>query len=278
MTRLATDDIKDIKSTLAQYDAELVEKTGVTLRGIACHALNIEEEKLQPLTDSVKIGVVPIKSGLGIIPCFCDSVMNIVEHLGFDAFVTQGTDVAGIAEAVERKSDVIMMSDDYRFIALNIHNGCLVDNTEATAKGFVAGLDLISGGIIGKKVLIIGCGPIGCNAAMDTLRRGGSVSVFDIAPQCCLFLKDHIEQIMNRTIKIEKSLKQALRHYHLIIDATNAPDIIDEDAITPLTCVAAPGMPFGMTPGAVKKIEPRYLHDPLQIGVATMVIEALQSK
>jgi pyrrolysine biosynthesis protein PylD len=278
MTRLAQEDIRDMKSRLEQYDRELVEITGLNLLGIACYANNIDElEKLQPLMDIVKIGVVPIKSGMGIIPGFSDAIMNIVEHIGFDVFVTQGTDVAGIAEAVERKTDVIVMADDHRFIALNIRTGCMVDNTEATAKGYVAGLDLMSGGLSGEKVFIIGCGPVGCNAAMNVIRRGGDVAVFDIVPQYSLFLADRIKRLMNRSIVIEKSLKPALRHYHLIIDATHAVDIIDTDSISPLTCIAAPGMPLGLTPRAIEKIADRLIHDPIQIGVAVMVVEALQA-
>ncbi len=34
------------------------------------------------------------------------------------------------------------------------------------------------------------------------------------------------------------------------------------------------GMPTGLNAGALKKLSGRYLHDPLQIGVATMIVEA----
>jgi len=39
--------------------------------------------------------------------------------------------------------------------------------------------------------------------------------------------------------------------------------------------VAAPGMPLGLTAAAAEKTGLRLLHDPLQIGVATMAVEAL---
>lgn len=44
--------------------------------------------------------------------------------------------------------------------------------------------------------------------------------------------------------------------------------------ITPQTYIAAPGMPLGLTRGAVEKIGDRLFHDPLQTGVAIMAIEA----
>jgi pyrrolysine biosynthesis protein PylD len=40
------------------------------------------------------------------------------------------------------------------------------------------------------------------------------------------------------------------------------------------TYISAPGMPTGLGAGALKKLSGRYLHDPLQIGVATMIVEA----
>ena len=63
MTRLKTDDIKDIFSRLNRYDRELFRKTGNTLRGIACHTLGIPEGTLQSIAASVEVGVVPFLSG-----------------------------------------------------------------------------------------------------------------------------------------------------------------------------------------------------------------------
>lgn len=277
MTRLKTEDLIPIKNHLKNYSHELTEKTGHSLRGIACHALGIDPKEISIFEDSVKVGIVPIMSGQGIIPGFSDAIMYIVQEIGFDAFVTQGFDVSGIGEAVVRKSDIIFMGDDHRFIALNIKTGTIVDNSEATAKGYVAGLDLMCGGLNGQKVLIIGCGPVGCNAAVAVIKRGGNVGIIDKYPQYSLFLADHIERLIGRKITIEKNLKQALRNYHCIIDATNAGNIIDADIITKETYIAAPGIPLGLTPTAVEKISDRLLHDPLELGVTVMMIGALQS-
>ncbi|UCH93798.1 MAG: 3-methylornithyl-N6-L-lysine dehydrogenase PylD [Candidatus Aminicenantes bacterium] len=278
MTRLKTEDIKDIASQLDQYDMELFQKTGCTLRGIACHAFGIPEETFQSIAGSVEVGVITFQSGQGIIEGFSKTIKQIIKHIGFRAFITKNTDVSGIAEAVERNAEVLMMADDRRFVALNVKSYRMSDNATATAKGFVAGLDLMAGGLESQKVLVIGCGPVGKGAAMAVLQREADVSVFDINSQQSNKLAREIYKAMKKRIKIETDLNMALQRYHLLVDATNAPEIIDAKYIRPYTHVAAPGIPLGLTPEAVEKISPRLLHDPLQIGVAVMAVEAVLSR
>jgi len=301
MTRLKYPDIKNIAAQLTDYDNELLQKTGHTLRGIACHALDFHEEKLQSLCGSVSIGIVPISSGQGVIRAFSQTIAQIVRYIGFNAFVTSESDVTGIAEAVEQKAQVIMMADDHRFVALNVARGLVVDNSEATGKGFTAGLDLMTGGLKEQKVLVIGCGPVGQSAALAAIHRGAEVSVFDIDSQRSQVLA---KAIMERTgchenshqgtkaqrntkksllkfssshVNIEQTLEKALSGHSFIVEATNAAEVIDDIFITPETYIAAPGMPLGLTPAAVQKVSRRLLHDPLQLGVAVMVIEVAVS-
>ena len=271
MTRLKSANIKNIPGRLGAYDHELLQRTGRTLRGIACHALGIEEKGILPIMDSVSVGVVPIRSGQGVIEGFSDIVKHIVRHIGFNAFVTGAADVAGIAEAVEKGAQVVMMADDHRFVALNVKQGRVVDNAGATGKGFTAGLDLMAGGLRGRQVLVIGCGAVGQSAALAAVNRGAEVSVFDIDRQRSL------QSAKERGVTVEQSLEDALLRYHLLVEATNAANVIDETAITPGTYIAAPGMPLGLTPAAVQKISNRLLHDPLQTGTAVMVIDAALS-
>ncbi len=276
MTRLKTGDIRDISKQLADYDRELLDRTGHTLRGTACHALDTAEEVFQSLSGNVNIGVVPIRGGQGVIQGFSHTVKDIVTHLGFNAFVTHGADVEGIAGAVERGAEVVFMADDFRFVALNVKQGRVVDNAEATAKGFVAGLDLMAGGLRGRTVLIIGSGPVGRNAALAALHRGAGVSVFDIETQRSRGLAREVEELTGKSVHIERSFEDALRNHHFLVEATNAAGVIVEAFITPETYIAAPGMPLGLTPAAVKKVSNRLLHDPLQLGVAVMALEAAQ--
>jgi len=274
MTRLKSKNITHISAQLDTYDNELLHKTGHTLRGIACHALGIEEESLKSLMASVSVGVVPIRSGQGVLEGFCETVKDIVQHIGFNAFVTQCTDVAGITEVVERNAEVVMMADELRFVALNVKHGRIVDNADATGKGFAAGLDLMVGGLKDRAVLVIGCGPVGRSAVMAAIKRGAGVTVFDIDTQRSQHLAQEVIELTNRSITVGPSLDSALCSHQLLVDATNSADVINVENITPQTYIAAPGMPLGLTPAAVKKISGRLLHDPLQLGVAVMVIDA----
>jgi pyrrolysine biosynthesis protein PylD len=278
MTRLKADDIKKIASRLDRYDRELTQKTGVTLRGIACHALGIPEGTFRSVAGSVEVGVVPITSGGGILEGFAQTVQRIVRHIGFKAFVTLNRDVAGIAEAVEKNAEVLMMADDQRFVALNTRSNRMSDNAIATGKGYAAGLDLMAGGLEGQKVLVIGCGAVGRSAVNAILQRGAEAAVFDINPQYGYQLANEIYKSTRKRIIIEIDLKKALQQYHLLLEATDASGIIDANTIRPYTHVAAPGIPLGLTPAAVEKISGRLLHDPLQIGTAVMAVDAVLSR
>jgi pyrrolysine biosynthesis protein PylD len=278
MTRLKTGDIEDIASRLDLYDGELVEKTGFTLQGVACHALAIPEKAFFAAAATADIGVVPIRSGEGIIQGFSETVKHIVRHIGFKAFVTIETDVAGIAEAVERNAEIIMMADDERFIALNIKSSRIVDNAAATAKGYIAGLDLMVSGLKDRDILVIGCGPVGRYACMAAIYRGANVAVYDINHLWAAQLARDIRQSLKKTIQIEYDLRSALKRYQLLIDATDAARFISEEFIQPSTFIAAPGLPLGITPGAAAKLSSRLLHDPLQIGTAVMAVESVLSR
>jgi pyrrolysine biosynthesis protein PylD len=278
MTRLKPKDIYDIPIRLNEYDRELVDRTGCTLLGIACHTFGIPEETFLSMAVSAEVGIVPIASGQGIIEGFTKAVRHIVQHIGFRTFVTRQTDVAGIAEAVEKNAEVIMMADDQRFVALNIRSSRLVDNAEATGKGFVAGLDLMARGLKQKKVLVIGCGSVGRSAILAALLRGADVSVFDINLQYSYQLAREIRKSTKKIIGVERELEPALSHYHLLVETTNDTGIIDAEFIRPYTYIAAPGIPLGLTPAAVERISGRLLHDPLQIGVAVMAVDAVMSR
>ncbi len=276
MTRLRAEDISDIPARLLEYDEELRQKTGSTLRQIACHAAGINEGMIIPTLASLRLGVVPIRSGQGILKGFCQAVQAILKHIGAVVFVTQESDAAGIAEAFEKGCCVVFLADDNRFVALNLEHRTVVDNCETTGKGFAAGLDLMTGGLKGQKVLVLGCGPVGCSATFALIRFGAKLAVHDIVCSRSLELAESSQSLLQKEIKVEEDFKQALLKYTLLIDATDSAHVIDEAAITPETYLAAPGMPLGLTAGALKKIGPRLLHDPLQIGVATMAIEAIK--
>jgi 3-methylornithyl-N6-L-lysine dehydrogenase len=276
MTRLCTDDVQGIPAKLHEYDLELRRKTGCSLRELACHAAGIEIKKVEHQLHLFPIGIIPVTSGKGLIKGFSDAVHGIVSQLGFAAFITEATDVAGLAEAFKRNADAILLSDDTRFVAINIESRHVIDNSEATARGYVAGLDLMVGGVNAKKVLVIGCGPVGSAAANELVQKGAVVSLFDIDSSRCREIRESIEREFEKGIEVATEMETALHDTHLIIDATPARDIIKAHHVGPDTHIAAPGVPSGLDPEAQSEIGDRLLHDPLEIGVATMAFSALK--
>jgi pyrrolysine biosynthesis protein PylD len=276
VTRLKTDDIISIAAGMADYDAELAAKTGFTLRGIASRAAGIREDEIERMLDSVIVGIIPISSGDGIIGGFCDAVKAIVSHLGCRAFITQAADVAGLVEAFENNADIMMLSDDDQFVALHAKSRRIIDNAVATGEGFATGLELMAGGLKGREVLVIGCGPVGTSAIESLVRMGARVSVYDINQHRCRDVAESIGQRLNSRIRSLSDLDTALEYSRLILDATPAANIIGAHHITPETYISAPGVPVGLAVEAHPKIIDRILHDPLQIGVATMLVRALK--
>jgi pyrrolysine biosynthesis protein PylD len=276
VTRLASDDVKSISAELADYDSELTAKTGCSLRGVACLAAGMQEEEIKDSLKNACIGVIPITGGEGVIAGFCDAVAGIASHMGCKTFITQTTDVAGLTEAFNKKADIVMLADDQEFIALHTASRRMVENAVATGIGFVAGLGLMAGDLKKKNVLVIGGGPVGRSATAELVAMSARVSVYDINSIRSLDLAQATRKSSNVTIQIIKDLDQALKNHKFIIDASPATDIIKAGHITSDTYISVPGVPVGLDPEALLKIGNRLLHDPLQIGVATMVISAFK--
>jgi pyrrolysine biosynthesis protein PylD len=253
---------------------ELVARTGHSLSDIACRAAEIDKAEIRNLLPKIRVGVVPISCGKGIIGGFSDSVLNILLHMGANAFVTRATDVAGIAESFEEKADIVMLADDERFVALHIRSRSIADNAVCTGKAFATGLSLMAGGLKGREVLVIGCGPVGRSAAETLIRMGSRVSVFDIHIEPLMEWVETLGQATDQKIQIVKALDPALQHHQFIIDASPAGNIIHVHHITPDTYISAPGFPCGLGPEAQAKLSNRLLQDPLELGVATMLVSA----
>jgi pyrrolysine biosynthesis protein PylD len=276
MTRLQPDDIFNIPSHLEAYDEELLAKTGHNLRQIACRAVEIREDAGRAAISRLRMAVVSIRWGQGVIEGFCEATAAILRHLGIDTVITGQTDILGLSEAWETKADAVFLSDDNDFVALNTHTRRYVHNAEATGKGFTAGLDLMVGGLGGQKVLVLGCGAVGRSAASTLISYGAKPSIYDINSECCRELVASLSGPDKARITIEPDFRAALARHSLVVDATNAAGIIDAVDISPHTFIAAPGMPLGLSSDALNKMSDRLLHDPLQIGVATMGMEIVR--
>jgi pyrrolysine biosynthesis protein PylD len=269
MTRLRNTDIKDIGSTLKDYDASLLKKTGLPLRGIAIQAAGISERTMKEGLAAHRVAVVPITTGEGIIKGFADAVSRILTHLGARVFVTAGTDVQGFAEAMGKGATLVFCADDDRFVALRFAPRKVVDNADATARGFVTALDLMAGGLRDRQVLVIGgAGQVGWKATSLLREKGAQVSVFDID-------RRKLETLAKGSdIRIEAKLEKSLMRHRLYFDASPGAGLIRAEHIRPGTLIAAPGVPLGVKKEAYLLVQDRLIHDPLQIGVATMLAEA----
>lgn len=277
MTRLTTNDIQDICDQLVEYDRQLISATGQPLMGIAAWASGFKDvTQLQRVAPRIKMVVVPVRNGFGVITGFAESLCGILAHLGFDASVSGYCDVAGFADAVDKGARVIFAADDDRFVAFCLRQGKTVDNARATARGFVAGLDLMAGGLKGKAVLVLGCGPVGRWSVEALLGCKARVCVFDRVAKKAIDTVGWARAALHATIRIAADLDRALSTHCFVVEATNAAEVIRTRHVTPTTCVAAPGMPCGITPQAREQLAGRLLHDPLQIGVAVMACEAVR--
>ena len=270
MTRLRSTDIKHIGHTLNDYDASLQKKTGYPLRGIAVQAAGISERAMEEGLKAHRVAVVPVATGEGILEGFVEAVCQILTHLGAEAFITTGTDVQGFAEAMEKGATVLFCADDDRFVALRFAPRKVVDNTEATARGFVTALDLMAGGLRERKVLVIGgAGRVGWKATSLLKDKGTQISVFDIDQL-------RLETLTRGSnVRVETNLEESLMRHRFFFDASPGADLIRAEHIRPDTLIAAPGIPLGVTEEAYPLVQERLIHDPLQIGVATMLAEVV---
>lgn len=222
------------------------------------------------------IAVLPMTCGQGIIGGFSNTVAGILKSLGMNTFVPSSPDANGFAEALERRSEIIFMADDDRFIAAHLKTRRFSDNSVATGRGYVAALDYLTGGLKERSVLILGAGPVGRSAAFSVLDFGGKIHIYDKDPRVSERLAQEILGQRGQYVHLEEDLDLALRSHRAIVDACPEGGFIRKEHIYPDSFIAAPGVPLGIHPEVIDQIRPRLVHDPLQLGVATMLYEILK--
>lgn len=261
--------VTQLPERLPAYEAELVKKTGLSLREIATRSMGVSEEALTAAIASHTVAVVPITAGGGVVENFSEAVRGILAYLDVSVFKTRESDVAGVAEGVERGADIVFFADDNRFVALNLPLRRLTDNAEATARGYVTALEAMAGGLSQRGVLVVGgAGQVGWNAVLALESKGAKVAACDIDQQKMGSLAKGHEVI------VERNLEEAVSRYTVFFDASPAADIIEAKYIKQETLVAAPGMPLGLTDEAYSLVKQRLIHDVLEIGVAAMFVHA----
>lgn len=270
MTRLTTEMIKDTGYNLTSFNDLIKNQTGLNIFEIGCRAAGKNKDGFLNQMDRLSIAVVPVTAGLGTISQFSETVGAILSFVGFKTYLTDKCDIAGIGEAYAKKADLIFAADDNEFIAISTQCRKVVFNYAATAEAFVTAMERVAGGLKKKEVLVIGAGKVGKIAIETLLQKEAKVIVYDADQSKVANLKKEYDfQIINSLNLIGDKIK-------LIYDASPATDIISVNMINEDTFIACPGVPHGLEPKALSKIQGKnFIHDNLILGVITMALKAL---
>ena len=269
MTRLKTNDIRDISCTLHSYDMEVKKTLGVSLEQIAKRAVmimnnnSINKKDFKPNKD-IMVAVIPITSGLGIIDGFSESVRDILRYCGANVFITENSDVAGIKEAYQKGAGLIFMADDNVCASFCLEGKVYSDNGYATGIGFAAALEIMMDGAIGKEVLILGAGSVGIASAIYFSRIGAIPVLCDLIEEKAV---NASKNIINSRIETSGNINK----YKYILDASTSEGFIKDENVSTYTKISAPGIPLGVTNEAKQKAV--VFHNPLELGIMTMYFD-----
>jgi pyrrolysine biosynthesis protein PylD len=267
MTRLITEWIADIEDTIKNRENDLMSKTGLSYAALAAKASGCSISDIGRAAREIKVAAVPVTAGLGVIGSFARSVAAVAGVMGFQNFVTERTDVDGMHEAYQNGADIVFMADDNRFISLNFNKKKMVENDHATALGYTAALEGALKSLVGRELLLLGCGALGKEFIKFLKKKGASFDVYDIDP-VKLAAAQNLE-----AAAIESP--EGIREYQYLIDATSEGGWLRRDMLHPDAWIAAPGVPLSLDREAYESHSARLIHDPLQIGVAAMLGLAL---
>jgi hypothetical protein len=276
VTRLTGGDIGWLYD-LKAFDGAIMESLGTDVFELAARAWGLEPEDARRGLNGLKLAAVTMTSGGGEIPGFAAALAATGERLGLVSRVMARPDHLGLAEACEWGADVIMHSDDDDFVARDAASGRTVHNDPATARAFVAALEIMNGGTLcGAKVLVIGLGKVGTLAAERIASLGGIPFLRDTDPFRVKLAIDRVP--VARIVKDDSGLADEFRKgATLIFEAVPSADVVSPPVLSAmLECgvpkVAAPGVPLAwpaewLSGGAAGRL----WHDPLASGAAAML-------
>lgn len=261
MTRLTPDMISDVPN-LYKLSYNLMKCLDMDLIDLAHESVGPVSKEI--VLRNVRVGIVPMTCGQGIITGFSNSVKSIVDYLGMSAFVTESTDVAGITEAIRNNAEIIFMADDDQFIALNTHVLKYATNTECTALGYIAALRSLQKSQRNGSILVVGCGRIGSYVVDVFSKEYAVVNVFDTDMNKAVELKNR-----HPNVHVCADLESAVRENGVIFNAS--PGEIPGRWIQQGAVISSPGVPYSFDSEAVRKAR-AIIHDPLSIGVSVMAM------
>ena len=269
MTRLTTDDLRQGPVDLKAYEQRLQAVTGMGLLELALKTTDMTLEQYRSRVAALSwVAIIPITTGQGIISGFSEQLADIGCFLGLPCQVTRGQDVAGLGEAVVGGSEIILLADDDAFLALNLVSRRLVDNALATGEIYAAALAAAAGGVAGRTVAVLGLGPVG-QAAVGWLQSHGARLIVHDRDQ-----RRQSDFLVGRAdIRGTDGVSEILDETNLVLDATTSSNIINVRELKCRLFLAAPGIPLGIDEPDSDMVQ--LIHDPLQLGVAAMAVQAL---
>lgn len=265
MTRLIAEWIDDMEAQMVSYNSELKRKTGLDLTELMEASLGLKSAYVYDAQKKLKISVVPITQGMGLISKFSESVAAIIRTAGFNASVTKNTDVNGMHEAITSGADILFMADDDRYLALNLKTGKHGDNNYCTSLGFIEViLEMVKkqGRCMGEEeLLILGYGVLGKIAESILKEKGYKPHVYDNSLQV--------------TQEVTIVDKDNIKDYSYILDFTNEGDWISNDMLKDDVIYASPGIPVSLNEKARKLHKDNSVFDLLEIGTVVMLASVI---
>lgn len=268
MTRLRTEWITYMLDGMEEYNRQLRLKTGMDLSALVMDTFAVSPQRYEALQKEIRVAVIPITQGEGIIGSFSQSVAAIVSSMGFAADVMEHTDVDGIYDAVRTGHQILFFADDIRYLAVNVKAGICSDNNYATALGFVrvmkAMMERRGKALTEEKLLQIGHGIVGKEAAAILTQMGADFDLYD---------KDSSAAAAFAGKKL--SGKEEIKDYSYILDFTNEGGWLTIEDLADDILYVSPGVPYSMDERAAAVYEDRAVHDNLEIGTAIMLGQCL---
>jgi pyrrolysine biosynthesis protein PylD len=256
MTLLTPDDLYNVSRQFEKNNEIIKRATGQGIRDICETVYNTR-------LGNEKIGIIPITAGNGIIDNFVESLFTITNYLKLDGFITNHTDVAGYYEAVNQNADILLMADDYVFIAHNLRNGKIATNHVCTG--------VIYAEIASRckyadtmDILVIGLGKVGYAGASHLMKKGFNVYAYDPDNEA---LNNAVQELGVHPYDINGNGKK----FCMVFEATPNENTITKDMISERCLVSTPGIPCGLSPELGNDYDVDLVMEPLLIGVASML-------
>ena len=256
MALLTPEDLANMTDALVESDRMIMELTNYSLDGL-CRKIYKTAQRNE------KIAIIPVTAGNGIIGSFSESLLFTVQHFGMNGFITKETDVAGYYEAVKNGADIILMADDFTYMAHNLRNGKIAHNQICTGRIYAEILCHAGDYSDDKDVLVIGLGKVGTPALEALLNEKQNIYVYDVD-------SNRVDEIASQ-YPVLKYKEADGKTFSKIFEATPAADTIFESALRQDCLVSTPGIPLGISKELIEKYNIRVVQEPLGIGTLSML-------